>query len=155
MKDLNTYHLYSTKWDIDDLNSFIIEYYIDSHYSLLFESRVFKGPNIYWPSTVASFFPFCECIDFCCAASSDLKFLSYLLTVMVYFIENRRDVWGNPCNKETRMWNGSHHTCHHTTSNLTLTLTKLHQFYSTINRFLIEEHMRLCNSKAQSQSRWR
>ena len=50
--------LYSTKWDIDDLNSFIIEYYIDSHYSLLFESRVFKGLNIYWPSTVVSFFPF-------------------------------------------------------------------------------------------------
>ena len=55
MKDLNTYHLYSTKWDIDDLNSFIIEYYIDSHYSLLFESRVFKGLNIYWPSTVVIF----------------------------------------------------------------------------------------------------
>ena len=30
----------------------LLDYYIDSHYSLLFESRVFKGLNIYWPSTV-------------------------------------------------------------------------------------------------------
>ena len=33
----------------------LLEYYIDSHYSLLFESRVFKGLNIYWPSTVVIF----------------------------------------------------------------------------------------------------
>ena len=86
---MNTYHLYSTKWDIDDLNSFIIEYYIDSHYSLLFESRVFKGLNIYWPSTV-------------------VIFLSLLASELIFVASSDHSFFHSNNNKVSKGWYWSH-----------------------------------------------
>ena len=44
----------------------LLDYYIDSHYSLSLNSEYSKT-NIYWTSTVVGILSFlCECTDFCC-----------------------------------------------------------------------------------------